>query len=537
MASTITTRLFALLTAVLLWVTGVGQWLLARACELATRLGQLVHRLAAFLGGIALSIKAAFVSVFQGVGNVLKAIFSWETLFWFMAAFGMICWAVWQNRPEELSRWFDRLDLSSISSPVVVILIAPVLLVLIALGRMKGVRWHTRQMAVVGTIVLVGGVFLTARWVRESAAVTAPVAVDHTAPALRVASDNRPVFEQELPISDAAPAIQVNEAVAVNLTDPMEGGSVQILMPLAEDEPPSPLVGDEVVIAPSEAAIVEDGGDISTSFVEPPGSVQILETEVTAAAAPATGDSTLGNTTSELETVQIQILRGTDELIDVSDVPEWVDAARQASARRTICADTQWPSQVLAVWDDDTERLQSSSESILCGDVVTLDDRPAEADIVISVSHVGSLEEGERFVEFATERIVRDRIHRLYPVTQSWSRGGSATRISHAGMVSERCIETAMLHVGEFEEPVYTFHARVRLHEADEALLINQMQDAEQHERLVMGGIGLGSIAWLFVIIATCLRINLATDGRHRALLILGGIACLAAPMLVVMFV
>jgi nucleotide-binding universal stress UspA family protein len=198
----------------------------------------------------------------------------------------------------------------------------------------------------------------------------------------------------------------------------------------------------------------------------------------------------------------------------------------------------QWHPSTLAIWGQGTpEEAQSqhSSSTMLCGEVVTLHDNRQEADLVVTVSHVGSLDEGERFIEFATERIVRDRLFRLYPGIQGWSRGSSLTRISDASMVAERCIETSLLYVGEFEEPVYTFHAHVHFEEAAEAAIVSQWRQNEQYERVVMGGLGLGGLAWLFAIIAGYMHINLATGGRHRTLLRICGLACIAAPFLLVL--
>lgn len=464
-------------------------------------MGQAFHGIADWFSDLASGLGAACASVFHGIKGLLAAIFSWETLLWFLAAGGLIGFAVFHNHPGEFGRWIDQVNASGVLFPrIALITLVPLLFVLIAVGRMQGVPWNSRKMTAVGLVLLVGGlVWLT--YIARSAAQFAPQPTEIAEP-----------FSAEAVTTPAPSVVDMNVQVdgqrAAVVSTPDGSIAIQVADTPSQVEAPELPFPEEI---PGEIQFQEPV-DEERSIDEPPSEA-----------------------TEELEVVQIQLIDEAGQAIDVTSVPDWVDDARHID-RRTIAVDTNWHPSILAEWMDSTPdeaKEHTSTGTMLYGEVATLHQNQFGGQFVVSVAHVGSIDEGEKVAEFAAGRIAYDRLIEFYPQVRGWSPIGFGPSPSR---IAERCVETAMLHVGDFEVPVYTYHALVRIDDAGEAAVVNQWQQHEQHERLVMGGIGLGGIVWLLAIVAAYLRMSVATAGRHRTLLRVGALACLAAPLVALMF-
>ncbi len=498
----ISAKLIVLITAAFLLFAGGGRWLLTHACHGSTKLGKVMQRVAAYFGGVAQAVQSAFASVFGGVKGLLSAVFSWETLFWFLAAGGLLTWAVAQNHPGQIPGWIDEMDLErTVTSPVVLITLVPILFVLIAVGRMQGVRWHSRQMGIIGILLAMGGLILLTWWART---------------------------EMKSPVAIAVAGVE-SEVVDEKHLVPIES-TVQVLNPV--DRTGEASNEDDESAAPDVTTVDSDSDAAAESPEEAPASIQVLDPIET----PAVSDSDQDVATEELETVKIEVVDTSGQSREVDHLPAWVESARNSDNLRTIAADTQRGLSILADWMD-TKPVEAAvyapTGTMLYGDVATLNETQFEGEYVATVEHVGTIDEGTEFARYAAERLAYDRLYQYYPDMRNWG-WSPRTSTLHQNFVIEQCIETSLLHVGDFEEPVYTVHARIVVHESQDLAAYNQLRNFEQRERLVMAGVGVGGLAWLFTVMSAYLRINLSTGGRHRNWLRLGGVACALLPLFVV---
>lgn len=530
MSAGILAKLIVVATAAFLLFVGVGRWVFTQACHGSTKFGEVMQRLAH-------AVHSAFASVFGGIKRLLAAIFSWETLFWFLAAGGLLTWAVAQNHPGQIPGWIDEMDLErTFHSPRLLITLIPILFVLIAIGRMQGVRWHSRQMGVVGLLLAAGGLILLTRWARSEMRSPEPIAI---AEMQRLAVDEEQPWMA--PIQSTLQGsneelVQIDSAVQI--LSPMEGtGSSTTEEPRAANTP-EPASAGETTEAPPTDVVVEVTDTDTTE--ESPASIQVLDPVETPASteSPAVAESNENQPAEELETVKIEVLDSSGQSRVVDHLPAWVEAARSSNNLRTIAVDTQWRTSILAFWQEAAQRTPNKTTqearpepigTMLYGEVATLSERQIEGEYIATVKHVGTIDEGTVFARFAAERLAYDRLHQYYPDTRTWG-WSPRTSMMHQNFIIEQCIETAMLHVGEFEEPVYTVHSRIVVHESQDIATYNQTKIYEQRRRLFMAAQGVAGLAWLFMVVSAYLRINLTTGGRHRNWLRAGGLVCALLP-------
>jgi hypothetical protein len=576
-------------TAAFLLLVGAGRCLLGHACHGSTKLGEVTQR-------VSHAVHSAFSSVFGGIKALLSAIFSWETLFWFLAAGALLTWAVTQNHPDRIPGWIDAMDLErSFNSPTVLVTLVPILLVLIAVGRMQGVHWHSRQMGIVGLLLAAVGLIWLLRHARMEMPPEPVAIVDETIPTVPslemletppidavTAPDQIAVQVLEIDASGDASAAPDQIAIAESPTasamisgevhldnEPVSGATVVFegddgttTTGATDDAGRFDLEGsferhDETIQGivrineqpVSGATVVFEGSDGTTSTgttdeaghfelvdtpVEASGSVQSLDPIDDAAAtelqaATESSESAVGQ---ELETVKIEVIDSTGHSREVDNLPAWVEAARNSANLRTIAADTQWGSSSMGVWmeaNPEEAARHAPTGTMLYGEVATLNESQFEGEYVATVEHVGSIDDGAVFARFAADLLAYDRLYEYFPDMRHWVWSPQASKL-HQNFVIEQCIETSMLHVGDFQEPVYTVHARIVVHQSQDLAAFNQLKKDEQRRRIAMAGVGVGSLAWLFTVVAAYLRINVATGGRRRKWLLAGGIAVAMLP-------